>query len=94
MQRVLYIPTELPFLHATVVGMGDQTFSCKLTLLVLPPAGDNEPRDSGDPAVRGLRVRGVHQRARRAAPHLQARQRLRKEREREREKKKAKTVCA
>lgn len=39
-------------------------------------AGGVEPRHAGDAAVRRLRVRGVQQRARRAAPHLPTRQRL------------------
>ncbi len=38
--------------------------------------GDLQPRHARDVAVRGLRVRGVDVRARRAAPHLQARQGL------------------
>ena len=32
--------------------------------------GDYQPWYGGDPALRGLRVRGVHQRARGSAPHL------------------------
>lgn len=39
-------------------------------------AGGIKPRHSRDVAVRGIRVRSVEQRARRAAPHLPARQRL------------------
>lgn len=38
--------------------------------------GDNKPWYGGDPAVRGLRLRGVHQRARSPAPHLPAGQGL------------------
>ena len=38
--------------------------------------GGDEPRHAGDAAVHDLRVRGVDERARRAASHLPARQRL------------------
>ena len=35
------------------------------------PAGHHQPGHEGDPPLHCLRVRGVHQRARRPAPHLQ-----------------------
>lgn len=41
------------------------------------PAGGDEQRHSRDPTVHGLRVRGLKQRARRSASHLQTGQRLR-----------------
>ena len=41
-----------------------------------PSSGDHEPGHPGDPLVHRLRLRGLHLRARRPAPHLQARQGL------------------
>ena len=40
-------------------------------------AGDHQPRHPGDAALHRIRVRGLHLRARRPAPHVQAGQGVR-----------------